>query len=69
MSLQKWVEPLLLKGALAIIDRLHDNGHEAYFAGGAVRDLLLRKDITEIDIATSALPDEVEGLFAKTIPV
>jgi poly(A) polymerase len=68
MSLQKWVEPLLLKGALAIIDRLHDNGHEAYFAGGAVRDLLLRKDITEIDIATSALPDEVEGLFAKTIP-
>ena len=69
MSLQERVEPLLLKGALAIVHRLHENDHEAYFAGGAVRDLLLEEDITEIDIATSASPDEVEGLFAQTIPV
>jgi poly(A) polymerase len=69
MSLQERVAPHLLKGALTIINRLHENGHEAYFAGGAVRDLLLRKDFTEIDIATSASPDDVEGLFSKTIPV
>ena len=69
MSLQKRVDPHLLEGALAIVHRLHENGHEAYFAGGAVRDLLLDNDITEIDIATSASPDAVEGLFAKTIPV
>jgi poly(A) polymerase len=69
MSLQKQVDPHLLKGALAIIHRLHESGHKAYIAGGAVRDLLLKKDITEIDIATSATPDEVEGLFAKTIAI
>ena len=69
MSLQQRVDPHLLKGALAIVDRLHEEGHEAYFAGGAVRDLLLDKEITDIDIATSASPEQVEGLFAQTIPV
>ncbi|MEE8349452.1 MAG: HD domain-containing protein [Acidobacteriota bacterium] len=44
-------------------------GHETYIAGGAVRDFLLNKDIAEIDIATSASPDEVEGLFDRTIPI
>jgi poly(A) polymerase len=69
MSLQERVDPHLLKGALAIVKTLHDQGHEAYFAGGAVRDLLLEKSISEIDIATSASPQEIEQLFPKTIPV
>ncbi|MCH6569025.1 MAG: HD domain-containing protein [Acidobacteria bacterium] len=59
----------MLKGALAILKTLHDQGHDAYFAGGAVRDLLLEKSISEIDIATSASPQEIEQLFPKTIPV
>ncbi len=69
MSLQERVDPHLLKGALAILKTLHDQGHEAYFAGGAVRDLLLEKSISEIDLATSASPQEIEQLFPKTIPV
>lgn len=43
-------------------------GHEAFLAGGAVRDALLKRPLTEIDIATSAKPSEVEKLFPKTIP-
>ena len=69
MSLQERVDPHLLKGALAILKTLHDQGHDAYFAGGAVRDLLLEQSISEIDIATSASPQEIEQLFPKTIPV
>jgi poly(A) polymerase len=69
MSLQERVDPHLLKGALAILKTLHDQGHKAYFAGGAVRDLLLEKSISEIDLATSASPQEIEQLFPKTIPV
>ncbi len=56
MSLQERVDPHLLKGALAILKTLHDQGHKAYFAGGAVRDLLLEKSISEIDIASSSSP-------------
>jgi tRNA nucleotidyltransferase (CCA-adding enzyme) len=55
--------------AKSILKALHDNGHEAYFVGGSVRDELLQKKIKDIDISTSARPDEVIGIFPKTIPV
>lgn len=55
--------------ASLICKKLFDKGFTAYFAGGFVRDLLLGKSSEEIDIATSASPDEVALLFTKTIPV
>ena len=44
-------------------------GHTAYFAGGCVRDFLMGRAAVDIDIATTARPEEVEKLFPKTIPV
>jgi len=55
--------------ALGIIDQLKENGYEAYFVGGAVRDLLMDRPIGDVDIATSALPHEVMKLFPRTIAV
>ncbi len=55
--------------ALKIVKALKKKGHEALWAGGCVRDLVMRKKPNDIDIATSARPDEVEKLFKKTIPV
>jgi tRNA nucleotidyltransferase (CCA-adding enzyme) len=55
--------------ALGIIRQLKQHGYEAYFVGGAVRDLLLGRKIGDIDIATSALPHEVMKLFPKTIDI
>ncbi|MCH9614461.1 MAG: CCA-adding enzyme [Chlamydiia bacterium] len=52
-----------------IVKTLNDAGHTAYFAGGWVRDHLLGHDSDDIDIATSASTEEVQGLFEKTIPV
>lgn len=48
---------------------LRDHGYQAVYAGGVVRDKLLGKESHDIDIATSATPDQVEALFEKTIPV
>jgi poly(A) polymerase len=39
-------------------------GHEALFAGGCVRDACLGRPFKDIDIATSATPEQVEALFA-----
>lgn len=61
--------PTLFKQALPVLDKLEEAGYQAYFVGGAVRDLLLNRPTNDIDIATSALPQEVKGVFPKTIDV
>lgn len=55
--------------ARAIVRRLVEAGHEAFWAGGCVRDRLLGRPAKDIDIATSARPDEVAALFGKTVGV
>lgn len=45
------------------LTRLNEAGHQAYLAGGCVRDHLLGRPCKDIDIATSARPDEVKALF------
>lgn len=59
----------MIDSAIKIVESLIKSGHEAYFVGGAVRDVLEGRDPSDIDIATSATPDEVEGIFEKTLPL
>jgi tRNA nucleotidyltransferase/poly(A) polymerase len=65
---------MLLSDALSLVAtklvrRLRESGFIAYFAGGCVRDALLRKQPKDIDIATDAEPDEVQKMFARTVAV
>ena len=55
--------------ASKLVRRLRKSGFIAYFAGGCVRDALLRKQPKDIDIATDAEPDDVQKLFARTVAV
>ena len=57
--------------ARGVVARLRDAGHSAYFAGGWVRDRLLRggSPRDEVDVATSARPGEVQALFPRTVAV
>ncbi len=52
--------------ALPVLKRIEEAGFEAYFVGGCVRDVLLNHPIHDVDIATSATPNEVANLFSKT---
>ena len=69
MDLLKNLDPQLRQGTQRILSKLRDAGHEAYIAGGAVRDLILGRSVGDLDVVTSALPDAVESLFPVTIPV
>ena len=55
--------------ATDVVRRLRAAGHEAYLAGGCVRDRLLGREPQDYDVATSAPPEAVQGLFPRTIPV
>lgn len=53
--------------ALPVLKTIQDNGFEAYFVGGSVRDTIMGLPIHDVDIATSAYPAEVKALFKKTV--
>ncbi len=57
-----------LESGKKVISELLSHGHEAYFVGGFVRDFLLGINSNDIDITTSASPDEVSLIFEKTKP-
>lgn len=56
-----------MKQAKTIIARLKEAGFEAYMVGGAVRDFLRGVTPHDIDIATSATPQQVKALFDRTV--
>lgn len=57
--------------AIDTVRKLRDAGHEALWAGGCVRDLILGLNPSDYDIATNAVPQRVREVFGKkrTIPV
>jgi putative nucleotidyltransferase with HDIG domain len=57
------------ESALRIVAELRAAGHQAYLAGGCVRDLLLGREPKDYDVATSATPDLVLNLFPRTFAV
>ncbi len=59
----------LFSTASHLLEKLRAAGHTAYFAGGCVRDMLLGRAFHDIDIATSALPQQIEKLFSRTLPI
>ncbi|HHD6087608.1 TPA: CCA tRNA nucleotidyltransferase [Staphylococcus aureus] len=59
----------LFEQARPILEQIQDNGFEAYYVGGSIRDYVMGRNIHDIDITTSATPDEIESIFSHTIPV
>lgn len=59
----------LFRKAAAIVEKLKGSGHQAYFVGGSVRDLVRGVEPREYDIVTSATPGEVRRLFPRTYSV
>lgn len=57
------------EAALEIIRTLRDAGHQAYLAGGCVRDQLLHREPADYDVATSATPAQVMEVFPDTYAV
>jgi tRNA nucleotidyltransferase/poly(A) polymerase len=48
-----------------ILDLIENSGYEARLVGGAVRNFLLERPISDIDMATSATPPEIIDIFRR----
>src|SRR5256886_15397224 len=55
--------------AVEIVRTLRERGHQAYLAGGCVRDLLLGREPADYDVATDATPQQVMQIFPETYAV
>ena len=55
--------------ANSVCTTLQHHGHQAFLVGGCVRDILLRRDPADYDVATNAAPQEVLQLFPYALDV
>jgi poly(A) polymerase len=55
--------------SISIVKILREHGFQAYLAGGCVRDLLLHREPSDYDVATSATPAQVMNIFPETYAV
>lgn len=72
LTIEPWVvspsgiaPELLDEDAVRTVQRLEARGHEAYFVGGCVRDILLGRQPKDFDIATAARPQQVKRTFPR----
>jgi len=55
--------------ATTTVQTLRQHGFQAYLVGGCVRDLLLKREPADYDVATSAMPAQVMEIFPETYAV
>ncbi|MCL5434931.1 MAG: CCA tRNA nucleotidyltransferase [Patescibacteria group bacterium] len=48
---------------LEIYKKLHNAGFEAFFVGGCVRDIILKKQVKDWDLTTNAAPENILKIF------
>lgn len=68
--MKRWVQvdPLMQDQGDKVLSCLLSHGFAAYYVGGCVRDELMNRPVHDMDIATSARPEDVISLFERTVP-
>jgi poly(A) polymerase/tRNA nucleotidyltransferase (CCA-adding enzyme) len=52
---------------IKIIDQLEAAGYEAWIVGGSVRDLLMKRPVSDWDLTTNARPEQMLAIFADAV--
>ncbi len=55
----------LLEKSLTVLKKFEEAGFQAYIVGGFVRDWKLRRQTSDVDIATNATPKEIREIFPE----
>ena len=57
----------MLKNGLELLSIIESSGFKAYLIGGCVRDYILGKQFSDIDICTSATPYDIKNIFSDNL--
>ncbi|MBP1999573.1 tRNA nucleotidyltransferase (CCA-adding enzyme) [Paenibacillus shirakamiensis] len=68
MKQWKQVERAMAEAADKVLEKLVHEGYEAYYVGGSVRDEWMGRPVNDLDITTSARPEQVLNMFERTVP-
>lgn len=68
-NIEGHIPKMAAKAARYIDETLCKHGFECFLVGGSVRDLLLQRDVSDLDFTTNATPAEMKKIFPKVIPV
>lgn len=58
----------LPKSVIEILNKFNESGYEIYVVGGAVRDILMTKNVTDWDFTTNATPEEILEVIPDDLP-
>ncbi len=58
----------LPEGVRELCSVLRERGHDAWVVGGCVRDVMMGREASDWDVATTALPKDVQKIFRRTVP-
>jgi len=60
------MQDIIPSEVLNIYKTLEKKGFEAYFVGGSVRNILLKREIKDWDLTTNATPDKITQVFKNS---
>src|SRR5574344_1336480 len=58
---------MMIKNGIEVCKELNNNGFEAYFVGGCIRDMKMNNQMKDVDIPTDALPEDIQRIFPSHI--
>lgn len=57
----------MLDSSLKVLEKIDENGFEAYIVGGFARDNYIGRNSTDVDICTNATPKELKNIFQASM--
>lgn len=57
----------MIENGIKVCEIIKNNGFEAYFVGGCIRDMKMNTEMKDVDITTNATPEDIHNMFNSYI--
>ena len=61
------IEEKISKEVYEVSNKLEQNNFSSYLVGGSIRDILMNNQVSDYDLATNAVPEDLKKIFPNAI--